>query len=518
MDIFLEENMDEEDKLFAAAVMEAKSSSDMERAMKILMEEYKPKPSLSASEAVITGTTVTSTKFDSGRIMEISKPERYIRLPPRGLASYFLESVETWTPPDQDVIQETQTEENEEMAKTKEDLKIAIVNDSVVPGLDAMISAATGGKVIDFRKFAEEVNGSDEMIKTLQENLDKMKSRMSKMKSKPVPITGTEVVNAEELTYQLVYRKAADVFGVKKLFMEIPTLVWMDKAGTVVHHPEVPSIDENYQMTFDNLVKFLTAYSKDMNTWLYGHTGTGKSTFVEQVAARIGFPVSRLNLDSNMERADLVGHIALREKGGTTVSEYEEGILPRAMQRPGFLLLDEIDAGRPDILFVIQRALEGSGLMITEESGRIVKPHPLFRFVATANTRGQGDETGIYSGTRNLNASMVDRFPVFIEFKYLDKTTEMKLLNMNHPELDDKMAEQMVVFANEVRSAFSNGELFQPITPRGLNRLAELFLYFKDIDVKNPMKTALEMTVYDKTTRDTIQRVRELADRCLKVA
>lgn len=410
---------------------------------------------------------------------------------------------------------------------TKEIESIAIVNDSVVPGLNAMLSAATGGKIVDFETIREQINSSASVIKTLDNSLTLTRQKLDKALTAGIPKTGVDITNADELTYELVYVQANEVFNektasgaikkAKELDFPIPTLIWKDKAGVIVQHPEVPSADENYQLVQTNLVKFLTAFSKGMNTWLYGHTGTGKSTFVEQVASRIGFPVSRVNLDSNMERADLVGHIGLREEKGTTVSAFEEGVLPRAMQRPGFLLLDEIDAGRPDILFVIQRALEGTGLMLTEEHGRVVKPHQLFRFCATANTRGQGDEYGIYQGTRNLNTSMVDRFPVFIEFKYLDKITEMKLMKANHPDLDDKVNEQFVVFANEVRSAFSNGEVFQPITPRGLDRLAELYLHFQG-NQREPMKMALEMTVYDKTTKDTIQKVKELADRCLKAA
>src|SRR5690606_15658140 len=150
-----------------------------------------------------------------------------------------------------------------------------------------------------------------------------------------------------------------------------------------------------------------------------------------------------------------------------TVTKFTEGTLPRAMQRPGFLLVDEIDAGRPDILFVLQRALEGNGLMLTEDNGRIIKPHPLFRFAATANTRGQGDESGVYSGVRAMNGAMLDRFPVFIEFDYIEADREAHLLTNKNPTLHKDIAGMMTQFAKEVRIAFKNGELFQPVTPRG---------------------------------------------------
>ncbi len=390
-----------------------------------------------------------------------------------------------------------------------------------------MIATATDNGVTDFAALLKDyVEGE----KKVSEAEAKMKALQDKLKkTTAIPTTGKDTVNADELTYELVMRPANEMFYTvddsgkpkrsKNLSFEIPTLVWKDSTGKVVDHPEVPEIDENYQLSPVTLLKVLTAFTKGLNSWLYGHTGTGKSTFVEQVAARVGFPVSRVNLDSNLERSDLVGHVVLQEKNGATISRFEEGILPRAMKRPGILLLDEIDAGRPDILFVIQRALEGNGLMLTEDGGRIQEAHPLFRFFATANTRGQGDEYGIYQGTRTLNTAMIDRFPVFVEFKYMKKETEMKLLSANHPDLPDDMCDQMVTLANEIRMAFANGELFQPITPRGLNMLATAYLHFEETGIKKAGETlrlALEMTIYDKTTNDTVQKVRELADRCFR--
>jgi cobaltochelatase CobS len=140
--------------------------------------------------------------------------------------------------------------------------------------------------------------------------------------------------------------------------------------------------------------------------------------------------------------------------------------------------MDEIDAGRPDILFVVQRALESKGLMLTEYNGRIINPHPLFRFTATANTRGQGDEYGMYSGTRTMNAAMVDRFTAFIEFEYMNPKEESALLQKMTPSLDPSMADKMCQFAKEVRSAFSKGEVYSTISPRGLSVFADSYMTF----------------------------------------
>lgn len=407
---------------------------------------------------------------------------------------------------------------------------IRLLDNAMVPAINTMLLAATGGKASNIANMLDFLNNSQSKITLLEHSLAAANEKAMKAVMDALPKTGTETINGEELTYDVVYQSANDIFApmdsagrrrkTKSLEFQIPTLVWKDSTGKTVAHPEVPALDDNYQIQPMHLLKFLTAFVHGTNTWLYGHTGTGKSTFVQQIASRIGFPVARVNLDSFLERSDFVGHTVLREKGGATVSQYEEGTLPRAMKRPGFLLLDEIDAGRPDILFVIQRVLEDGNLMLTEDHGRIVKAHPLFRFTSTANTRGQGDEYGIYQGTRTLNTALIDRFPVFIEFTYLKKDVEMKLIKSRHPDIDDNMLEQIVVFANEVRAAFMNGELFQPITPRGLNVLTEMFLHFNKVGVSaagKALQMSLEMTVYDRTTRDTVQKVKELADRCFMV-
>ncbi len=422
-------------------------------------------------------------------------------------------------------------EDTQEAGVTGTSLNITFKDKSTLPGINAMLGVATGNPKIDIEQLVAQMNEGNTANERLTRTLKNMSDKMAKMQMASACTGGTAVAGGEELEFEVEYvpansicnhtNAAGKVVKPAPLSFLIPTLKWKRKSdGAAVQHPECPTIDEAYQFTPTMLIKFLTAFAKNMNVWAHGHTGTGKSTFVEQIAARIGFPVARVNLDSSLERSDLVGHVVLNEKNGATTSEYVEGILPRAMQRPGFLLLDEIDAGRPDILFVIQRALEGNGLMLTEDHGRIVLPHPLFRFTATANTRGQGDEFGIYQGTRAMNTAMLDRFPVFVEFNYLAKDAEIALLKEKHPDLDDTMAEQIVAFANELRKAFMNGELFQPVTPRGLHMLAETFLHFESAGFKKAgesLKWAVEMTVVDKATKATQQKITELFDRCFRV-
>ena len=226
-------------------------------------------------------------------------------------------------------------------------------------------------------------------------------------------------------------------------------------------------------------------------------------------------PVFRVNLDSALERADLVGNITLANDGGTTVSKFEEGVLPRVMTQPCALILDEFDAGRADLLFVIQRASEGKGLMLTEDGGRIVTPHPLFRFCATANSRGQGDEHGIYAGVRPINGALLDRFPVFIEVDYLTEKEEGTVLKKNYPEVADETRTHLVQFAQSMRKAFTTGEITVPCSPRGLQSICEMIPFFDNILPTNAkaIEMAIETAIIDRAPVDNRQRIIEIADK-----
>jgi cobaltochelatase CobS len=185
------------------------------------------------------------------------------------------------------------------------------------------------------------------------------------------------------------------------------------------------------------------------------------------------------------------------------------------MTQPCALVLDEFDAGRADLLFVIQRASEGKGLMLTEDGGRIVTPHPLFRFCATANSRGQGDEHGIYAGVRPINGALLDRFPVFIEVDYLTEKEEGVVLKKNYPEVADETRTHLVQFAKSMRKAFTNGEITVPCSPRGLQSICEMIPFFDNILPTNAkaIEMAIETAVIDRAPIDNRQRIIEIADK-----
>ena len=378
------------------------------------------------------------------------------------------------------------------------------INESMKPAIDQLL--ASGGSSLTFDQMVQQHND------VVSENLKLVKA----VNTAPIA-TMPKAGASGDLTYEVVMRSAQDVFQrkVKALKFDIPTLIWRDDTGAEVQHPQCPDIDETYEFRPDHLIKFLSAHLFGLNPWLHGHTGTGKTTLCLQVAARIGFPTPRMNLDGNIERADMVGSKEMIIENGVPVTTFVEGILPKAMQMPCFLILDEFDAGRDEVMFVLQRALEKKGLVLTEDGGRVVECHPLFRFVATANSRGQGDEYGWYSGVRPVNVATMDRFQVMIEVDYLDKSTETKLLTNKYPNLKKSDAEEMAQFATEIRTAFKAGELSTTISPRGMDGLCMFFLHMSDLmpDRKTALKKALEVVITDRAPMDSRRTVIEMADR-----
>lgn len=395
-----------------------------------------------------------------------------------------------------------------------------LVDGVLARAVDSLLGQATGGKVTSIEAALADLSDLRIRAHELAEQLSRANARPVTV----IPTGGSQSVDGSTLTYEVVMVSAADLFknpkngkAMAQLKFDVPTLVWKDDTGAVVRHPMIPEPDENYQFRMTHVLKLATAFIMNKNVWAHGHTGTGKTTLFEQFYARLGFPVYRLNLDSNLERSDLVGQTNLAEDNGVTVSRFSEGILPQAMVQPCALILDEIDAGRPDILFTIQRATEGNGLMLTEDGGRLVRPHPLFRFCATANSRGQGDEFGVYAGVRPMNTAMLDRFGVMIEVNYLERDEEANFLAKAYPSLPKTVVTQLTTFAKLIRDAFTNGEISLTLSPRGLKSIAETYSFFDPLlGTGKAMEMAVEMVVIDRATLDNRQRVLELQERAFK--
>src|SRR5690242_9010827 len=247
----------------------------------------------------------------------------------------------------------------------------------------------------------------------------------------------------------------------------------------------VPDRDTAYRFDRDTTLAILAGFAFNRRVMIQGYHGTGKSTHIEQVAARLNWPCIRINLDSHVSRIDLIGKDAIVLKDGLQVTEFREGLLPWALQRPVALVFDEYDAGRPDVMFVIQRVLEVSGRLTLLDQNKVIHPHSAFRLFATTNTIGLGDTTGLYHGTQQINQGQMDRWSIVTTLNYLAHDAEEEIVLAKAPGYDTpegkKTISAMVRVADMTRNAFINGDLSTVMSPRTVITWAENAEIFGDI-------------------------------------
>ena len=264
-------------------------------------------------------------------------------------------------------------------------------------------------------------------------------------------------------------------FGVP-LDMQVPAF----KARTEY----VPDIDSAYRFDPETSLAILAGFAHNRRVMVQGYHGTGKSTHIEQIAARLNWPLVRINLDGHVSRIDLVGRDAIVVNNGQQVTEFKEGLLPWAIQRPVALVFDEYDAGRADVMFVIQRVLEASGKLTLLDQNRVITPHPFFRLFATANTIGLGDATGLYHGTQQINQGQMDRWSIVTTLNYLEHDAEAAIVVSKVPAYADAEGQRtvmaMVRVADMTRNAFMNGDISTVMSPRTVITWAENALIFRD--------------------------------------
>ena len=274
----------------------------------------------------------------------------------------------------------------------------------------------------------------------------------------------------------------------------------------------VPDRDPNYRFDRDTTLTVIAGFAHNRRVMIQGYHGTGKSTHIEQVAARLNWPCIRVNLDSHVSRIDLVGKDAIVLRDGLQVTEFREGILPWALQRPCALVFDEYDAGRPDVMFVIQRVLEVEGRLTLLDQNKVIRPHPAFRLFATANTVGLGDTTGLYHGTQQINQGQMDRWNIVATLNYLDHDAEVEISAAKRPELDNpdgrKLLSRMVSVADLTRNGFINGDISTVMSPRTVLTWAENATIFGDVSF------AFRVTFLNKCDETERPLIAEYYQRC----
>ncbi len=278
----------------------------------------------------------------------------------------------------------------------------------------------------------------------------------------------------------------------------------------------VPDLDETYRFDHDTTMAILAGFAHNRRVLIQGYHGTGKSTHIEQVAARLNWPCIRVNLDSHISRIDLIGKDAIVIRDGKQITEFRDGILPWALQSPIALVFDEYDAGRPDVMFVIQRVLEVDGKMTLLDQNRVLRPHPAFRLLATANTVGLGDTTGLYHGTQQINQGQLDRWNLVTTLNYLPHEEEVAIVLAKCPSYDKddegrKSISAMVRVADLSRAGFMAGDISTVMSPRTVITWAQNAEIFGDIG------TAFRMTFLNKCDELERTTVAEYYQRCFGV-
>ena len=277
----------------------------------------------------------------------------------------------------------------------------------------------------------------------------------------------------------------------------------------------VPEIDDAYRFDRDTTLAILAGFAYNRRVMIQGYHGTGKSTHIEQVAAHLNWPCVRVNLDSHISRIDLIGKDAIVLRDGKQVTEYREGMLPWALQHPVALVFDEYDAGRPDVMFVIQRVLEVEGRMTLLDQNRVLRPHPSFRLFSTANTVGLGDTSGLYHGTQQINQGQLDRWNIVAQLNYLEHDAEVDIVLAKCPDYqgddDRKTLSRMVSLADLSRSGFMAGAISTVMSPRTVITWAENARIFGDLGF------AFRLTFLNKCDEAERPIIAEYYQRCFGV-
>lgn len=289
---------------------------------------------------------------------------------------------------------------------------------------------------------------------------------MTNTTSNPLDTAGTTIMDAPDTEIDV-----REMFGID-IDMKVPAFSQADE--------RVPDIDDAYVFDPDTTLAILAGFAFNRRVIVQGYHGTGKSTHIEQVAARLKWPCMRINLDAHISRIDLIGRDAIVLRDGLQVTEFREGLLPWALQHPVALVFDEYDAGRPDVMFVIQRVLETEGKLTLLDQNRVIRPNKWFRLFATANTVGLGDTNGLYHGTQAINQAQMDRWNIVVALNYLPAAVESEIVLKKVTDMAPEMVANMVKVADLTRQGFINGDISTVMSPRTVITWAQNTAIFKD--------------------------------------
>jgi len=293
-----------------------------------------------------------------------------------------------------------------------------------------------------------------------------------------------------------------ELFGIKKRV----------KVRHFSHKTEfVPVIDDSYIFDEITTLSIIAGFNHNKRVLVQGLHGTGKSTHIEQIAARLNWPCLRINLDGHISRFDLLGKDAITIKDQKQVTTFKQGMLPWSIENPVALVFDEYDAGRPDVMFVIQRLLESDGKLTLLDQNKVITPNPLFRIFGTCNTLGTGDISGLYHGTQNLNQGQLDRWNIFTTLNFMSPETEVNIIKNKLGKTTKKIKDEisnMVKLANLVRKSFSNNDISTIISPR------TSIIWAQNIEIFDDTELAFKLTFYNKCNESDKKIISELYQRC----
>lgn len=364
-------------------------------------------------------------------------------------------------------------------------------NHAMVAVLDSMLKekvqpATSFAELIDRITVAEKaVADGAGAVKALKRELRRAKpkdrQKIEAVETKGATAYAQSLAEIDELNAdcEVVMEMATDIFtkcygqNAAVLGFEVP------KLDFGAPHPEVPGIDPSFRFHTKVLVEALSAIADNQIIWLHGESGCGKSEFCAQVAAYLNLPFTRINLDGHLTRSDIVGGMKLVSDGqGGQETRFVEGALPRAMARPGLLLIDEFDLGDPEIMPIFQPVLEGKPIVLLEDGGRIVQPHPMFRIILTGNTIGLGSDNQMYLNAFEQSAATRDRISAFVEMQYMPQNIEKEVVLARMPNADEDFVEKLIQLANKVREGYRNQEIHQLFSTRAVQFCATRFQRF----------------------------------------